>query len=142
MFGRGYDIYKCNGKKIAVINLIGRASMNVLSDNPFVIADEIITKIKDNVNIIIIDFHAEATAEKIAMGYYLDGKVTCIFGNAIARGSPGNPAPVPTSIREYSLSSISGTARTNSRESMKCLIYTSFLSTIEVRLNFSLVSMR
>ena len=78
--GNGYGIYNCNNKKIAVINLIGRASMNVLSDNPFNKACEIIDKIKDEVDIIIIDFHAEATAEKIAMGYYLDGKVTCIFG--------------------------------------------------------------
>ena len=78
--GNGYGIYECNGKKFAVINLIGRASMNVLSDNPFVIANEIIDKIKDEADAIFIDFHAEATAEKIAMGYYLDGKVTCLFG--------------------------------------------------------------
>ena len=80
VLGNGYGIYECNGKKIAVINLIGRASMNVLSENPFITADEIIEKIKDEVDAIIIDFHAEATAEKIAMGYYLDGKVTCLFG--------------------------------------------------------------
>jgi len=80
VLGNGYGIYECKGKKIAVINLIGRASMNVLSENPFIIADEIIEKIKDEVDVIIIDFHAEATAEKIAMGYYLDGKVTCLFG--------------------------------------------------------------
>jgi len=78
--GNGYGIYECNEKKIAVINLIGRASMNVLSENPFVTADQIIERIKDEVDVIIIDFHAEATAEKIAMGYYLDGKVTCLFG--------------------------------------------------------------
>ena len=80
VLGNGYGIYECNGKKIAVINLIGRASMNVLSENPFIVADEIIEKIKNEVDAIIIDFHAEATAEKIAMGYYLDGKVTCLFG--------------------------------------------------------------
>ena len=80
VLGNGYGIYECNGKKIAVINLIGRASMNVLSENPFITADEIIEKIKDEVDAIIIDFHAEATAEKIAMGYYVDGKVTCLFG--------------------------------------------------------------
>jgi len=80
VLGNGYGIYECNAKKIAVINLIGRASMNVLSENPFITADEIIEKIKDEVDAIIIDFHAEATAEKIAMGYYLDGKVTCLFG--------------------------------------------------------------
>ena len=80
VLGNGYGIYECKGKKIAVINLIGRASMNVLSENPFITADEIIERIKDEVDAIIIDFHAEATAEKIAMGYYLDGKVTCLFG--------------------------------------------------------------
>ena len=78
--GNGYGIYECNGKKIAVINLIGRASMAVLSDNPFTKVEEIINEIKDEVDIIFVDFHAEATAEKIAMGYYLDGKVTCVFG--------------------------------------------------------------
>ena len=78
--GKGYEIYNCRDKKIAVINLIGRASMNVLSENPFVVADEIIDKIKDEADIIIIDFHAEATAEKIAMGYFLDGKITCLYG--------------------------------------------------------------
>lgn len=78
--GNGYGIYECNQKKIAVINLIGRASMNVLSENPFVVVTDIINEIKDKADIIIVDFHAEATAEKIAMGYYLDGKVTLLFG--------------------------------------------------------------
>ena len=78
--GKGYSIYECNGKKIAVINLIGRVDMNVLSENPFQVAKKIIQKLKDEVNIIIVDFHAEATAEKIAMGRYLDGYVTVLFG--------------------------------------------------------------
>ena len=54
--------------------------MNVLSENPFTVAEDIIEKIKNNVDIIIIDFHAEATAEKIALAYFLDGKVTAVFG--------------------------------------------------------------
>lgn len=78
--GKGYGIYKCNKKKIAVINLIGRVYINVLSENPFLIVKDIINKIKDKVDIIIVDFHAEATGEKITMGYYLDGMVTAIFG--------------------------------------------------------------
>ncbi len=78
--GRGYDIYNCNDKKIAVINLIGRVDMGVLSENPFLTADKIINKIKNEVDIIIIDFHAEATAEKIAMGYFLDGKASAVLG--------------------------------------------------------------
>lgn len=78
--GKGYEIYECNGKKIAVINLIGRVDINVLSDNPFVEIDNILNKIKEEADIIIVDFHAEATAEKIAMAYYIDGKVTCLYG--------------------------------------------------------------
>ena len=78
--GNGFGIYEYNGKNIAVINLIGRASMNVLSENPFVVVTDIINEIKDKADIIIVDFHAEATAEKIAMGYYLDGKVSLLYG--------------------------------------------------------------
>lgn len=78
--GVGYRIKKCKGKKIAVINLIGRVDIGILSENPFLKVDKIIDEIKDKVDIIIVDFHAEATAEKIAMGYYLDGRVNCVFG--------------------------------------------------------------
>lgn len=78
--GKGYTILKSNNKKIAVINLLGRVDINILTENPFVIANKIIEKIKNEVDYIIVDFHAEATAEKIAMGYHLDGKVTAVFG--------------------------------------------------------------
>lgn len=78
--GKGYNIYECKGKKIGVINLIGRTSMSVLSENPFLVAKQIVSEIKKQVDIIIIDFHAEATAEKIALGYYLDGEITVLFG--------------------------------------------------------------
>ena len=78
--GKGYNIYECKDKKIAVINLIGRVEMNVLSENPYIIAKKIVNKIKNNVDMIFIDFHAEATGEKIPLGYYLDGEVTAIYG--------------------------------------------------------------
>jgi len=78
--GKGYGIYECKGKKVAVINLIGRTDMSIQSDNPFTAAQEIIDNIKSKADIIVIDFHAEATAEKIAMKHYLDGKATVIFG--------------------------------------------------------------
>lgn len=78
--GKGYGIYEANNKKIAVINLIGRTDMNVLTENPFKTADKILEEIKGKADIIIVDFHAEATAEKIAMGYYLDGRITALFG--------------------------------------------------------------
>lgn len=78
--GKGYNIYECKNKKICVINLIGRTEMAVQSDNPFTKVDDIIEEVKNKADIIIIDFHAEASAEKIAMKYYLDGRVTAIFG--------------------------------------------------------------
>ena len=78
--GKGYNMYECKGKKIAVINLMGRVDINILTENPFLEAKRIIEKIKDKVDMIFVDFHAEATAEKIALGYYLDGLVTAVFG--------------------------------------------------------------
>ena len=78
--GKGYNIYECKGKKIAVMNLIGRTDMSLLSENPFTVADELVNKLSKEADIIILDFHAEATAEKIAMKNYLDGRVNIIFG--------------------------------------------------------------
>ena len=78
--GKGLGIYECKNKKIAVMNFIGRVDINILSENPFIMAKKMVEEIEDKVDIIIIDFHAEATAEKIAMGRYLDGKITALFG--------------------------------------------------------------
>ena len=78
--GNRYGIYECKGKKIAVVNLIGRVDVNILSENPFMAIDDVLHKIKNEADIVIVDFHAEATAEKIAMGYYLDGRVNAVFG--------------------------------------------------------------
>lgn len=78
--GKGFGIYQCKGKKIAVINLMGRVDINILTENPFIIAKEMVEELQKKVDIIIMDFHAEATAEKIAMARYLDGKITIVFG--------------------------------------------------------------
>ena len=78
--GRGFNIYDCNEKKIAVINAMGRAEINVQTENPFLQVKKLVDEIKNQVDIIILDFHAEATAEKQAMGYFLDGDITVIFG--------------------------------------------------------------
>ena len=80
VLGKGYTIQDCKGKRIATINLIGRTDMNVLSENPCVMINDILKEIENKVDCIIVDFHAEATAEKIAMGYYLDGRVNIVFG--------------------------------------------------------------
>lgn len=76
--GRGYTIIEKDNKKVAVINLIGRTDIGVLSENPFTCIDNILSKIDAKIK--ILDFHAEATAEKIAMGYYVDGRMSAMFG--------------------------------------------------------------
>lgn len=78
--GNDYSIVNKNNKRIAVINLIGRTSMGILSENPFIVANDIYNKLKNQADIFVLDFHAEATAEKIAMGRFLDGKITALWG--------------------------------------------------------------
>lgn len=82
----GHGLYitsKC-GKKIAVINLIGKVHMSEINNdnitNPFREIDLSIRDIKKEADYIFVDFHAEATAEKIAMGYFLLPFVTCVYG--------------------------------------------------------------
>lgn len=78
--GRGMEIVRTkDGCKIAIINLIGRVYMEEALD-PFKCADRLIEEAKKVTDIIIVDFHAEATSEKEAMGFYLDGRVTGVFG--------------------------------------------------------------
>ena len=76
--GNGYVIYETDFGPVCVINLIGRCSMNFGTENPFFEADRILKK--TNVKINLVDFHAEATSEKLAMGYYLDGRVSALWG--------------------------------------------------------------
>ena len=79
--GKGSTIVDCKGKKIGVINLIGRVDIGGSFDSPFEAADREIEKLKSNgAEIIIIDFHAEATAEKKALAYYLKEKINVLFG--------------------------------------------------------------
>lgn len=77
--GRGSCLVEVEGITIALINLIGRVFMEPLT-SPFLVADELLPSLKDKTNIILVDFHAEATAEKIAMGWYLDGRVSAVVG--------------------------------------------------------------
>jgi metallophosphoesterase (TIGR00282 family) len=77
--GQGTCLIEVNGVKIGILNLIGRVFMEPLR-SPFVVADELIAQLKKEAGIILVDFHAEATAEKIAMGLYLDGQVAAVLG--------------------------------------------------------------
>lgn len=77
VYGRGYHILDMGRAKVAIVNLLGTAYLEPL-DNPFTTIDRVLAEI-DTPNI-ILDFHAEATAEKKAMGYYLDGRITALIG--------------------------------------------------------------
>ncbi len=76
--GKGFITIKYNDKLVTVINLMGRIFMGDPLDNPFKKADEILETIDSDV--VIIDMHAEASSEKIALAHYLDGRVTAVLG--------------------------------------------------------------
>jgi len=77
--GDGYIILECGEVSIAVINLVGRCFMSP-NDCPYRAVDKILEKIKNRAQMVLIDFHAEATSEKIAMGWWLDGRVSAVCG--------------------------------------------------------------
>jgi len=77
--GKGYCIFPFKAANIAVLNLSGRSFMPAL-DCPFQKADEILAGIEGQADIIVLDFHAETTSEKLAMGHYLDGRADIVVG--------------------------------------------------------------
>lgn len=78
--GNGYVVAEtAGGHKIAVVNAMGRIFMDPLP-NPFEVLPPVIQTIRQQTNVIIVDFHAEATSEKRAMGWHLDGTVSAVFG--------------------------------------------------------------
>lgn len=78
--GKGFTTVNCDGVEVAVVNMQGRVFMREDLDCPFKVMDSLLTYLKHKTKIIVVDFHAETTAEKLAFGYYLDGKVSCVVG--------------------------------------------------------------
>ena len=76
--GRGWAVYESKAGDIAVIDLIGRCNMDYGPDNPFLLVEKILKQI--TAKIILVELHAEATSEKLAMGYLLDGRVSAVWG--------------------------------------------------------------
>lgn len=76
--GRGWGIFPTPAGDIAVIDLIGRCGMDFGPDNPFLLVEKLLKKI--DTKIILVELHAEATSEKLAMGYMLDGRVSAVWG--------------------------------------------------------------
>ena len=91
--GRGWNVYETRAGEVAVIDLIGRCNMDYGPDNPFLQVEKILKQVKTR--LIFVEIHAEATSEKLAMGYMLDGRVSAVWGThthvptADARVLPG-----------------------------------------------------
>ena len=79
--GRQFAIYETvSGHHVAVVSVLGRLFMRLTADCPFAAADRVLAAIPKHVKIIVVDIHAEATSEKIAMGWHLDGRVSAVLG--------------------------------------------------------------
>ena len=76
--GRGCGVFDLGAVRIRVVNLIGRCDLAWGTENPFTTADALLRA--DKADFTLVDFHAEATSEKLAMGYYLDGRVSALWG--------------------------------------------------------------
>ena len=77
--GRGWGVYDGGRVTIGVMNLIGRCSLNWKAADPFTAAAAILERM-EKPTFVLVDFHAEATSEKLALGYYLDGRVSALWG--------------------------------------------------------------
>ena len=97
--GRGHTIVEANGARLAVVNLSGTVFLDA-ARSPFAEVDAILAELRGRADHVLVDMHAEATSEKVAMGWYLDGRVTACVGThthvptADARVLPGGTAYV------------------------------------------------
>jgi 2',3'-cyclic-nucleotide 2'-phosphodiesterase len=95
--GRGDTVIEVGGRRAAVINLSGTVHMKA-ARSPFLEADSILERLGGEADVVLVDFHAEVTSEKVAMGWHLDGRVAAVFGThthvptADARVLPGGTA--------------------------------------------------
>lgn len=76
--GRGMAVYDTPYGRICVINLMGRFTLDPNTDNPFLVADALLNEA--DARVVLVDMHAEATSERLAMGYYLDGRASAVWG--------------------------------------------------------------
>ncbi|MDY5333755.1 MAG: TIGR00282 family metallophosphoesterase [Vescimonas sp.] len=77
--GKGWGVYDCGRVQVGVLNLIGRCGLDFNAENPFTTADRVL-KNADKPTFVLVDLHAQATSEKLAMSYYLDGRVSALWG--------------------------------------------------------------
>lgn len=114
--GRGHTCFEHAGSRVAVINLSGGIGLTV-ARSPFSTIDSILDQLDGKAEIILVDFHAEVTSEKVAMGWHLDGRVTAVVGThthvptADARVLPGGTAHISDLGMTGSRNSVLGVKR-------------------------------
>jgi 2',3'-cyclic-nucleotide 2'-phosphodiesterase len=114
--GRGHVIVEAAGRRVAVINLSGAVMLKV-ARSPFVEADAILDRIAGHIDAAVVDFHAEVTSEKVAMGWHLDGRVAAVIGThthvptADGRILPGGTAHISDAGMTGSRNGILGARR-------------------------------
>lgn len=77
--GRGWTIVEKDGVRFGVVNLSGTLMLTA-AHSPFLEIDRLLAEMEGKADLLVVDFHAETTSEKVAMGWYLDGRVTCVIG--------------------------------------------------------------
>ena len=76
--GKGFGVYPCQGLRLGVLNIMGRVDLNANLDSPFKAANFLLSR--ERYDLALVDFHAEATSEKGAMGWHLDGRAAAVWG--------------------------------------------------------------
>ena len=95
--GRGHTVLEVGGRRIGLVNLSGAVQLGV-ARSPFAEADALLARLEGDADAVVVDFHAEVTSEKVAMGWHLDGRVGAVLGThthvptADARVLPGGTA--------------------------------------------------
>lgn len=145
--GKGFASYRMNtGHIITIVSLIGRIFMKP-ADCPYSTVDKILSQIGQNTDVVFVDFHAEATSEKIAMGYHLDGRVSCLFGThthvptADEKILPGGTAYITDIGMTGAHDSVIGRGAESVLKSFRtCMPYPYEIATGDVKINAILVT--
>lgn len=144
--GRGWKIIEKGGEKLAVINLMGRIFMEPL-ECPFKTARKEVSGIKKETRNILVDFHGEATSEKVAMGWYLDGTASAVIGThthvqtADERLLPGGTAYITDAGMTGPFDSVIGMRKENALKKFTTRIPSKFsVANDDIRLNGVIIS--
>jgi metallophosphoesterase (TIGR00282 family) len=119
--GRGHTVVQVAGQRVAVVNLSGAVQLKV-ARSPFHEVDSILGQLDGEADVVLVDFHAEVTSEKVAMGWHLDGRVAAVFGThthvptADARVLPGGTAYISDAGMTGSRAGVIGVKREQALE--------------------------